>query len=42
MKHFFTNRVKIILVVAVLIAAILAVISSLTGLSFPDMFVRAF
>ena len=40
MKHFFTTRVKVILVVALLLAAILAVISGLTGLSFPDMFVK--
>ncbi len=40
MKHYLSTRIKIILVSSVLIAAILAVISSLTGLSFPDMFVK--
>ena len=40
MKHFFTSRVRIVLVVAVLLAAILAVVSSLTGLKLPEMLVQ--
>ena len=40
MKHFFTTRVKVVLVTAVLLAAILTVVGSLTGLSFPDMVVK--
>ena len=40
MKHFFTTRVKVGLVTAVLLAAILTVVGSLTGLSFPDMVVK--
>ena len=40
MKHFFTTRVKIIMILAVLLAVGLAVISSLTGLTLPDMFVQ--
>jgi len=40
MKHFFTARVRIILIAAVLIAIVLTVVSSLTGLSLPDMFVK--
>ena len=40
MKHFFSTRVKVVLVLAVLIAVVLTVISSLTGLSFPDMLVK--
>jgi len=40
MKHYFTTRVKIVLVAAVLLAVILAVVSSLTGISIPDMFVK--
>ncbi len=40
MKHIFSTRVKVVLVVAVLLAVILAVVSSLTGLSIPDMFVK--
>lgn len=40
MKHLFTTRVKIVLVIAVLLGIALAVISSLTGVSIPDMFVK--
>ena len=40
MKHFFTGRVRVILIVAVLLAAILAVIGSVTDLSLPNMFVK--
>ena len=40
MKHLFTTRVKVVLVIAVLLAIGLAVISSLTGVSIPDMFVK--
>ena len=40
MKHFFTTRVKVVLVTAVLLAAILTVVGSLTGLSLPDMLVK--
>ena len=40
MKHFFTTRVKVVLVTAVLLAAILTVVGSLTGLSLPDMVVK--
>lgn len=40
MKHFFTTRIRVVLIVAVLIAAILAVISSITGLSLPNMLVQ--
>ena len=40
MKHFFSTRVRIVLVVAILLAAVLAVISNLTGLSIPDMVVK--
>lgn len=40
MKHFFSTRVKVVLVLAVLIAVVLTVISSLTGMSFPDMLVK--
>ena len=35
MRHFFTNRVRIVLVAAVLIAVVLAVASSLTGMKLP-------
>ena len=40
MKHFFSTRVRVVLIVAVLLAAVLALISNLTGLSIPDMVVK--
>ena len=40
MKHFFSTRVKIVLVIAVLLAVVLAVVSNLTGVSVPDMVVK--
>lgn len=40
MKHIFSTRVRVVLIIAVLLAVILAVISNLTGLSIPDMVVK--
>ena len=40
MKHFFTNRVRVVLFAAVLLAGLLAVISNLTGMKLPDMLVQ--
>ena len=40
MRRLFSTRVKIVLIVAVLLTVLLMVISSLTGLSLPDMFVK--
>ena len=40
MKHFFTNRVRIVLLASVLIAIVLAVVGSLTGLSLPQTVVQ--
>ena len=40
MRHFFTNRVRVVLVTAVLLAVLLAVVSSLTGLTFPQQVVQ--
>ena len=40
MKHLFSTRVRVVLVIAVLLAVILAVVSSLTGMSIPDMLVK--
>ncbi len=40
MKHFFSSRVRVVLVIAVLLAVILAVVSNLTGQQLPDMLVQ--
>ena len=40
MKHFFSTRVRVVLIVAVLLAAVLAIVGGVTGLSLPDMFVQ--
>ena len=40
MKHFFTNRIRVILVAAVLLAVVLAVVSSLTGMKLPQTIVQ--
>ena len=40
MKHYFTNRVKIVLLVAVLLAAGVGILSNLTDLSLPNMLVK--
>ena len=40
MRHFFTNRVRLVLILAVLIAVGLGVIGSLTNLSIGDMLVQ--
>ena len=40
MKRFFSSRVGVVLIIAVLLAAILAVVGSLTGFSLPDMVVK--
>lgn len=40
MKHFFTRRIRVVLVAAVLLAVVLAVVSSLTGLKLPQMAVQ--
>ena len=40
MRHFFSNKVRIVLIAAVLIAVLLTVISSLTGISIGDMAVK--
>ena len=40
MKHYFTNRIRVVLVVAVLIAVVLAVASSLTGMKLPQVLVQ--
>ena len=40
MKHLFTTRVRVVLIISVVITVLLTVISSLTGLSLPDMAVK--
>ena len=40
MKHYFTNRIRVVLVIAVLLAVVLTVVSSLTGLNLPQMLVQ--
>ena len=36
MRHFFTNRIRVVLVTAVLLAVVLAVVGSLTGMKLPQ------
>lgn len=40
MKHFFTPRIRVVLVITLLLAVILAVVGNLTGLSLPEMAVQ--
>ena len=40
MRHLFSTRLRVILIVAVLLAAGLTVLSSATGQSLPDMLVQ--
>lgn len=40
MKHLFSTRVRVVLVAAVLLAAALMLITTITGLSIPDLFVK--
>jgi len=40
MKHIFSTRVRVVLIIAVLLAVVLAVVGNLTDLSLPDMFVK--
>lgn len=40
MKHLFSTRVRVVLIVVVVLAIVLAVVGNLTGLSVPDMMVK--
>ena len=40
MKHFFSTRVRVVLLIAVLLAVTLTVVGSLTNLSLGDMMVK--
>ena len=42
MKYFFTTKVKVVLVVALLLSAGLAIVSNATSLSIPNMLVQGF
>jgi hypothetical protein len=41
MRHFFSTRIKVILTLAILLAALLALISGLSGKNVPSMLVRS-
>ena len=41
MRHYLTTRVRVVLVIAVLLAALLAVLSSLTGLNLGEVIVQS-
>ena len=40
MRHFFSTKVKVVLILAVLLAVVLIVVNSLTGLNLPNMMVQ--
>ena len=40
MRHFFSTRVRVVLIIAVLLTVILAVVANLSGLSVPDLLVK--
>ena len=40
MRHFFTTKIRIILILSILLAIALAVVTNLTGLNLPNMFVQ--
>ena len=42
MKHFFSNRVRVVLIVAVLLAVLLTVVGNLVGKSYPEIAVKGF
>ena len=41
MRHFFSSRVRVVLIAAVLLAVILSVVASLAGVSVPDLLVKS-
>ena len=41
MRHYFSTRVRVVLITAVLLAALLAVISNLTGFDLPDKLMQS-
>lgn len=40
MKHFFTTKIRVVLLIAVLLAVTLTIVTSLTGLNIPEMAVK--
>ena len=40
MRHFFSPKVRVVLIIAVLFSVAMAIISSLSGLSLPEMVVQ--
>ena len=40
MRHFFSTRVRVVLIIAVLLTAVLAVVTNLTGVSLPELLVK--
>ena len=41
MRHFFSTRVRVIMILSLLIAALLGVVSGLTGKNVPSMLVQS-
>jgi len=42
MKHFFSNRVRVVLIIAVLLAVLLTVIGNLVGKNYPEIAMKGF
>ena len=41
MRHFFSNRIRAVLIISLLIAALLAILSGVTGKNIPQMLVQS-
>ena len=41
MRHFFSTRIRVVLIVALLLTGVLAVVSGLVGQDFPSMVVQS-
>ena len=42
MRHLFSTRLRVVLIVAILMAAALTILSNATGHTLPDMIVEGF
>ena len=40
MRHFFSTRVRVVLIIAILLSVTLAVVANLAGVSVPDLLVK--